>query len=66
VITETVRGAANMTISILSATSLQKVLLSGRTKPCIFFCEDESGEKSGEYVVKLKVGVETGGNVNEQ
>lgn len=51
-----------MTIPVLTATSLQKVLLSGRTKPCIFFCEDESGEKSGEYVVKLKAGMESGVN----
>jgi len=39
---------------------------SGRTKFCIFFCEDEGGEKNGEYVVKLKAGMEAGGNVNEQ
>jgi hypothetical protein len=32
-------------------------LHSGRTKPCIFFCEDESGENSGEYDVKLKAGM---------
>jgi hypothetical protein len=51
-----------MTIPVLTSTSLQKVLHSGRTKPCIFFCEDESGEKSGEYVVKLKAGMETGVN----
>lgn len=49
-----------MTIPILTATSLQQVLHSGRTKPCIFFCEDESGEKSGEYFVRLKAGMETG------
>jgi hypothetical protein len=35
---------------------------SDRTKHCIFFCKDASGEKSDEYVVKLKVGMETGGN----
>lgn len=43
-----------MKITVLNATSLQRVLHSGRTNPCIFFCEDENGEKSGEYVVKLK------------
>ena len=31
---------------------------SWRTKPCLFFCEDKRGEKSGEYVVKLKAGKE--------
>ncbi|MBF0506281.1 MAG: hypothetical protein HQL09_05545 [Nitrospirae bacterium] len=51
-----------MTIPVLIATSLQKVLSSGRTKPCIFFCEDETGERNGEYVVKLKAGLETGVN----
>jgi len=51
-----------VTIPILSATSLQRILHSGRTKPCIFFCEDETGERNGEYVVKLKAGMETGVN----
>lgn len=51
-----------MTIPVLNATSLQRILPSGRTKPCIFFCEDESGENSSEYVVKLKAGIETGAN----
>lgn len=51
-----------MTIPILTATSLQRILQSGRTKPCIFFCEDETGERNGEYVVKLKAGMETGVN----
>jgi len=49
-----------MSIYNLNAASLQRVLHSGRTKPCIFFCEDTSGEKSGDYVVKLKAGMETG------
>lgn len=48
-----------MSIPRLYATFLQRVLHSGRTKPCIFFFEDEGGEKSGEYVVKLKAGMET-------
>lgn len=51
-----------MAVPVLTATSLQRVLHSGRTKPCIFFCEDESGEENGEYVVKLKAGMETGVN----
>lgn len=49
-----------MTIPVLSATSLQKVLHSGRTRPCVFFCEDANGESNGEYVVKLKAGMESG------
>jgi hypothetical protein len=51
-----------MTIPVLAATSLQRVLNAGRTRPCIFFCEDETGGKNGEYVVKLKAGMETGVN----
>ncbi|MCL4537069.1 MAG: hypothetical protein M1610_05710 [Nitrospirae bacterium] len=51
-----------MTIPILNATSLQRVLQSGRTQPCLFFCEDESGQSDGEYVVKLKAGMENGVN----
>ncbi|MBI5057138.1 MAG: hypothetical protein HZB61_11040 [Nitrospirae bacterium] len=51
-----------MTIPVLNASSLQRVLPSGRTKPCIFFCEDESGDSNGEYVVKLKAGMENGVN----
>ncbi|MBI4849248.1 MAG: hypothetical protein HY808_11855 [Nitrospirae bacterium] len=51
-----------MTIPMLSATSLQRVLPSGRTKPCVFFCENKSGESNIEYVVKLKAGMENGVN----
>jgi len=32
---------------------------SGRTNPCLFFCEGETAERNGEYVVKLKAGMET-------
>lgn len=48
-----------MNIPILNACILQKVLESGRTKPCMFFCEDDRSEKNGEYVVKLKAGLES-------
>ncbi|MCI0468633.1 MAG: hypothetical protein L0Y62_01030, partial [Nitrospirae bacterium] len=51
-----------MTIPVFKANSLQRVLQSGRTKPCIFFCEDERCEGSGEYVVKLKARMENGVN----
>lgn len=47
-----------MNVPVLSATSLQRILYSGRTKPVVFFCEDETGEKNGEYVVKLKAGMD--------
>lgn len=49
-----------MNIPLLNAASLQKVLYSGRTQPCIFFCEDTDGLINGEYVVKLKAGLESG------
>jgi hypothetical protein len=51
-----------ITIPILNATSLQRILQSGRTKPYIFFCEHERGESNGEYVVKLKAGMGNGVN----
>lgn len=43
----------------LYANSYQKRMESGRTKPCLFFCGDEAGDINGEYVVKLKAGIET-------
>jgi hypothetical protein len=45
-------------IPVLNATSFQRSLSSGRTKPCLFFCENESNDINGEYVVKLKAGME--------
>ena len=36
--------------------------MSGRTKPCMFFCEDEDNNISCEYIVKLKAGMENGNN----
>ncbi|RJQ46749.1 MAG: hypothetical protein C4538_06145 [Nitrospiraceae bacterium] len=47
-----------MPIQHLNASSYQKRLTTGRTKPCLFICEDDSGEINGEYVVKLKAGME--------
>jgi len=47
-----------MAISRLYATSFHHRMGSGRTKPCLFFCENESGDKSGDYVVKLKAGID--------
>lgn len=42
----------------LFANSYLKRMDTGRTKPCLFFCGNESGEISGEYVVKLKDSVD--------
>jgi len=47
-----------MQIPILNAVSYQKSMISGRTQPCLFFCEDDNGNDYGEYVVKLKAGME--------
>jgi hypothetical protein len=35
-------------------------VLTGRTKPAIFMCEDEGGTNAGEFVVKFKAGTEAG------
>lgn len=50
---------ASIGIPVLQAASLQRVLGTGRTKPCIFFCEHNSPEVAGEYVVKLKAGIDS-------
>lgn len=47
-------------VPVLNANSFQKVLYSGRTKPCVFFCEDSNSSEEMEYVVKLKAGMEHG------
>ena len=44
----------------LSATAYLRKIDSGRTNPAIFFCEDESGNSAGEYVVKFRAGTEAG------
>ena len=48
-----------MSIPVLQAVSYQRTMLSGRTKPCLFLCEDAESGTTGEYVVKLKAGLET-------
>lgn len=48
-----------MPISDLQAVSYQWTMESGRTKPCLFLCEDTVSGILGEYVVKLKAGLET-------
>lgn len=51
-----------MPIPVLQAVSYQRTMVSGRTKPCLFLCEDAESGAVGEYVVKLKAGLETGEN----
>ena len=48
-----------MAVPILSAISLDRELQSGRTKPCIFTCEDNPNGTFAEYVVKLKAGMDS-------
>ena len=44
----------------LKATSLERFMTSGRTTPALFGCVDQNGAPAGEYVVKLRGGLETG------
>lgn len=48
-----------MNIPVINASALVRELSSGRTKPCLFHCEDGKIELGTEYVVKLRAGVET-------
>jgi hypothetical protein len=41
-------------IPYLDAVTFLKMIESGRTNPCVFICEDKSGNTAGEYVVKLR------------
>ncbi len=43
---------------ILTAVRFARFMESGKTKPAIFACEDLSGAFAGEYVVKLRGGIE--------
>ncbi len=47
-----------MAIPYLHASSYQRRMTTGRTRPCLFICEDSSGELNGEYVVKMKAGLD--------
>jgi hypothetical protein len=44
----------------LMATQFSRFMESGRTRPALCSCEDQSGAAMGEYVVKLRAGLETG------
>jgi len=43
---------------ILTAVRFARFMGNGRTKPAIFSCEDASGADVGEYVVKLRGGID--------
>lgn len=47
-------------VSTVIATSYQMSLISGRTTPGVFICEDPTGHPVGEYVVKFRHNIETG------
>ncbi len=47
-------------IPTINAISYQGILGTGRTKPCVFVCEDENNNSVGEYVVKLRANIDTG------
>jgi HipA-like kinase len=44
----------------LVAATYHRKMSSGRTKPMLFSCEDQKGNPAGEFVVKLKGGVNNG------
>lgn len=44
----------------LRAVQFIRFMTSGRTGPVLLGCEDDSGTAAGEYVVKLKAGIERG------
>jgi len=48
-----------MPIPHLYASSYQRRMESGRTRPCLFMCEDENSELYDYYVVKLKAGIDS-------
>jgi len=47
------------TVQTLNATQFLRFMASGRTSPAIFGCEDNSGSWVGEFVLKLRGGIET-------
>ena len=51
-----------MTYPVLHVTAVHflKQLESGRTRPCVFHCENEGGSSAGEFVVKLRANQSTG------
>jgi hypothetical protein len=51
-----------ISIETLVATTFLKEFDSGSTKPCVFSCEDLSGNPNGEYVAKFRATVRGGDN----
>jgi hypothetical protein len=49
-------------IETLVATTFLKEFDSGSTRPCVFSCEDLSGNPKGEYVAKFRATVRGGNN----
>ncbi len=47
-----------MAIPYLHASSYQRRMTVGRTRPCLFSCENADGDLNGEYVVKLRAGLD--------
>ena len=45
----------------LTATAYLRKMRTGRTNPAIFECDDLNGNDVGQFVVKLKAGLENGG-----
>ena len=48
------------TVQRLRASAYTRRMTSGRTKPAVFLCEDLDGNSAGEFVVKLRRGMDSG------
>lgn len=48
----------------LTAVRFERELITGATRPCIFFCEGEN-DLSGEFVVKFRHSVRSSGLIFE-
>lgn len=48
------------TVQRLRASTYTRRMTSGRTKPAVFLCEDLDGNSAGEFVVKLRGGIDAG------
>ena len=48
------------TVRRLKASAYLRRIHSGRTHPALFMCEDLNGNNAGEFVVKLKGGIDAG------
>jgi len=48
------------TVRRLKASAYLRRIQSGRTHPAVFMCDDANGNNAGEFVVKLKGGIDAG------